>query len=116
MESTGMRIKRSRDISGSKEKKQVCRCNHESNQIETFSCRRTKPERRPQTKDGQAPVPRVRVFPNYEPTQIRTKLVDSLWPAGLLQPSHFLLRSQVSKWALLATHDLGFLENPAPVS
>lgn len=40
-----------------------CRCDHESNQIETFSCRRTKPERRPQTKDGQAPVPRVRVFP-----------------------------------------------------
>ncbi|KAK8964770.1 hypothetical protein KSP40_PGU000742 [Platanthera guangdongensis] len=34
--------------------------------------------------------------------------------AGFQQPWHFLLRSQVSKWALLATHDLGFLENLAP--
>jgi len=32
------------------------------------------------------------------------------------KPSHFLLRSQVSKWALLATHGPGFLGNPAPVS
>jgi len=31
--------------------------------IERFGCRRAKPERRPQTKDGQAPVPGVRVFP-----------------------------------------------------
>ncbi|KAI5669103.1 hypothetical protein M9H77_18956 [Catharanthus roseus] len=39
------------------------RCDHETNQIERFSYRRAKLERRPQTKDGQASVPRVRVFP-----------------------------------------------------
>ena len=64
-----------------------------------------------------APVPRVRVFPML--SLLRSE--QNFWilfrlSAGFKQPSHFLLRSQVSKWALLATQDLGFLENPAPVS
>lgn len=56
-----------------------------------------------------SPVPRVKVFPIM--SLLRSELVDYLSPANLR-----LLRSQVSKWALLATHDLGFLENPGPLS
>jgi len=42
-------------------------------------------DRRATLDFGQAPVPRVRVFPIiYKPTQIRTKLVDSLSPIGRL--------------------------------
>lgn len=62
-----------------------------------------------------SPVPRVRVFPIM--SLLRSDLFSFAYrPAGLKEPYHFLLRSQVSKWALLVTHDLGFLENPAPVS
>lgn len=42
----------------------------------------TLPKRRPQTKDGQAPVPRVRVFPIS--CLLRSELVDSLSPIGRL--------------------------------
>ncbi len=49
-----------------------------------------------------SPVPRALY---YIPTQIITKSVDSLlpivWLAGIMQPSHLMLRSQVSKWTVL---------------
>lgn len=40
----------------------------------------TLPKRRPQTKDGQAPVPRVIVFPIM--SLLKSELVDSLSPIG----------------------------------
>ncbi|KAM7249919.1 hypothetical protein ACFE04_019698 [Oxalis oulophora] len=68
-------------LGGVDPRKNVCKCDHESKQIETFSCRRT----------------------NFA----ETSTANEGWPGP---------GSQVSKWALLATRDLGFLENPAPVS
>lgn len=107
-------------LGGGGPRENVCRCDHESNQIKTFNCRRTNFAGTSTANDGwPGPGSQGVSIPYYEPTQIRTKLVSSFsyrTPAGFKQPSHFLLRSQVSKWALLATYDLGFLENPAPVS
>ena len=61
----------------------VCRCDHESNQVETFSCRRTNFAGTSTANEGwPGPGSQGEGIPYYEPTQIRTPLVDSLSPIG----------------------------------
>lgn len=51
----------------------VCRCDHESNQIETFSCRRTNFAETSTANEGwPGPGSQGYSIPYYEPTQIRT--------------------------------------------
>lgn len=97
----------------------VCRCNHESNQIKKFNFRWTNFVKMSITNDGwPGPGCQGQSIPYYKPTQIRTKLVYSLLllVGRVLENFTFLAEIPVSKQALLATHDLGFLENPAPLS
>ncbi|KAG6752973.1 hypothetical protein POTOM_043016 [Populus tomentosa] len=64
------------DWGGVGPRENVCRCDHESKSKHSAVDRQTLPKHRPQMKDGEAPVPRVGVFPIM--SLLRSELVDSL--------------------------------------